>query len=323
MERERGLNARPSPRGAGEDAGRPYVLQYDSGTILAQLRSGTRTLVQDLQFELAEGESLALIGETGSGKTMTARSILRLLPENVTQTGETIVFCGQPLPEGAAMRQLLGTQIVYIPQSGAEALDPLRTVGKQLADGLAKNGVPRDRRRKRAEELLTAAGLPEAERLLRAFPFELSGGMAQRVTIALAACAAPRLVIADEPTNGLDRRATEEFFRLLDRLFPKAARLIITHDISVAARCGRAAVLCGGIACETGPCAEVLSDPKHPYTRALLNALPQNGMAETPRLREGEAMCPFYARCPQARELCRTQMTPGAKGLRKWRCSGL
>ena len=164
---------------------------------------------------------------------------------------------------------------------------------------------------------------PEAERLLRAFPFELSGGMAQRVTIALAACAAPRLVIADEPTNGLDRRATEEFFRLLDRLFPKAARLIITHDISVAARCGRAAVLCGGIACETGPCAEVLSDPKHPYTRALLNALPQNGMAETPRLREGEAMCPFYARCPQARELCRTQMTPGAKGLRKWRCSGL
>jgi len=300
-----------------------HVLELNTGLIEAKLAHGTRTLVREVSVSLDAGETMALIGETGSGKTMTALSLMRLLPANVRQRGETVLFQGRPLPRGRAMRRLLGSQIVYIPQNGAESLDPSRTVRAQLLDGLRKNRVPARERVHRAEELLRAVGFDDPSRTLALHSFALSGGMAQRVTIALAACGEASLVLADEPTNGLDKAATEDFFALLGRLFPKAARLLITHDISVARLCGRVTVLCRGQMCESGPASLVLRDPHHPYTEALLGALVENGMRETPVLRSGESSCPFYARCPRAEKICREAAGDPplrAETGRKWRC---
>lgn len=301
---------------------REPVLELNTGLIAAKLQKGEKALVQNVRLSLHAGESMALIGETGSGKTMTALSLMRLLPKNVRQSGEDVLFCGEPLPKGRAMRNLLGTKIVYIPQSGADFLNPTRTVRGQMWDGLQKNGVPIRERNSRVKELLQRVGFEEPEKVMDQYPFALSGGMAQRVSIALAACARAKLVIADEPTNGLDRQQTEDFFALLDRLYPDAAYLVITHDISVARHCDSVAVLCRGRMCETGPAEAVLSSPRHPYTQALTGALVENGMAETPQLRPEGKGCPFYARCPFAKEECAsTPWEPQAKeqnGIRWW-----
>ncbi|MBQ4371885.1 MAG: ABC transporter ATP-binding protein [Firmicutes bacterium] len=297
------------------------ILEYNSGTVRASLARGERVLLRGVSFTLAEGESLALIGETGSGKTMTALSIMRLLPRGIRQDGGRALFLGEPLPGPEGMRSILGSGIVYIPQSGAEALAPLRRLRWQLRDGLLKNGVPRERIEEKSLELLSQVGFEDPGRIMDSYPFELSGGMAQRVVMALAACADARLVIADEPTNGLDREATAAWFGLARKLFSRAAMIVITHDISVAGLCGRAAVLCGGTLCESGPAGEIISAPLHPYTRALISALPQNGMAETPRLRSGRSGCPFYGRCPEAGGGCEDEIPELSQDGRSCRCA--
>ena len=297
-----------------------YALSYASGTIAASLRKTDKTLVEGVTFSIRHGESLALIGETGSGKTMIARSVLGLLPRNVRRFGGDIRLDGAAQPPERALRRLRGNRIVYIPQSGQESLDPARTVRKQFRDQLRKLGVPRLEWESVSLDRLRLAGLPDAEDVLKKYPFQLSGGMAQRVTIALAACASPALVIADEPTNGLDEAAQQAFLRLLEAVFPTAGRLIITHDIRVAALCDRILVLCAGKTMELGGASEVLNAPKHPYTRSLLAALVENGMAESPVLRTGDAPCPFYPRCAEADGRCRSDIPLRALGDREWRC---
>ena len=298
------------------------VLQYDMREISARLDSGEKKLIQDVSFEIFAGESLALIGETGSGKTMIAQSIMGTLPRNVRTDGASILLCGQSLPAGRKLRAMLGREIVYIPQNGHEFLNPSRTVWKHMADGLKRMNCPAAERRWEACRLLKLAGFDAPEELLPQYPFQLSGGMAQRVTIALALCSDAKLLIADEPTNGLDQTAKQQFFSLLDNLFPAAAKLVITHDISVAALCDRILVLCGGKSMEYGPCRDVLESPDSPYTRALLGALVENGMAETPVLRKPEGDCPFYGRCPQAQRHCLWEPIPrNIRGKKEWRCT--
>lgn len=298
-----------------------YVLSYASGTIAASLRKTKKTLVEGVTFSIRHGESLALIGETGSGKTMIARSILGLLPRNVRRFGGDIRLDGAAQPPERALRRLRGNRIVYIPQSGQESLNPARTVRKHFRDQLRKLGVPRSEWEAVALDRLRLAGLAEAGDVLGKYPFQLSGGMAQRVTIALAACADPALVIADEPTNGLDEAAQQAFLRLLEAVFPTAGRLIITHDIRVAALCDRILVLCAGKPMELGGASAVLNAPKHPYTRSLLAALVENGMAESPVLRTGDAPCPFYPRCAEADGRCLSDIPLRSTGGREWRCS--
>ena len=280
------------------------AFSYACGTISAKLSRGERVLLQDVSFSLSSGEQLAVIGETGSGKTMLALSILGLLPANVRMQGDHIQLDGDALPGGKRLQTLRGDKLVYIPQNGAEFLLSTRTVRKQLYDGLKKLGLLRKDFPSLAAEKLRLAGFDAPETVLDKYPFQLSGGMAQRVTIALAACSRARLLIADEPTNGLDEAGQGRFFALLDSIFPDAAKLIITHDISVAARCDRVLVLCGGRMLETGTVDAVLSAPHHPYTKALLTAQVANGMQPSPILREGVSGCPFYARCPEADEAC-------------------
>ena len=274
------------------------AFSYACGMISAKLSRGERVLLQDVSFSLSSGQRLAIIGETGSGKTMLALSILGLLPANVRMQSGCIEMDGAALPAGKQLQTLRGDKLVYIPQNGAEFLLPTRTVRKQLYDSLKKLGLPRKDFPALAAEKLRLAGFDAPETLLDKYPFQLSGG------IALAACSRARLLIADEPTNGLDEAGRTQFFALLDSIFPDAAKLIITHDISVAARCDRVLVLCGGRMLETGVSSTVLSAPRHPYTKALLAAQVANGMQPSPVLREGASGCPFYARCPKADEAC-------------------
>lgn len=298
------------------------MLQYGIREICAKLDPGEKKLVEDVSFEIFAGESLALIGETGSGKTMIAQSIMGTLPRNVRMEGASILLCGQPLPAGRKLRAMLGREIVYIPQNGHEFLNPSRTVWKHVVDGLKRMDCPSSERRAEACRLLALAGFDTPEEILQKYPFQLSGGMAQRVTIALALCSDAKLLIADEPTNGLDQTAKQQFLSLLDGLFPRAAKLVITHDISVAALCDRILVLCGGKSMESGTSGDVLKSPDSPYTRALLGALVENGMAETPVLRKSEGDCPFYGRCPQARRCCRSERIPrNIRGKKEWRCA--
>ena len=297
------------------------AFSYACGTISANLSRGERVLLQDVSFSLSSGERLAVIGETGSGKTMLALSILGLLPANVRMQGDHIQLDGDALPGGKRLQTLCGDKLVYIPQNGAEFLLPARTVRKQLYDSLKKLGLPRKDFPASAAEKLRLAGFDAPETILDKYPFQLSGGMAQRVTIALAACSRARLLIADEPTNGLDEAGRAQFFALLDSIFPDAAKLIITHDISVASRCDRVLVLCGGRMLETGTVDAVLSAPHHPYTKALLAAQVANGMQPSPILREGVSGCPFYARCPEADEAClHSAMQKHADGKTEWWC---
>lgn len=297
------------------------AFSYACGMISAKLSHGERVLLQDVSFSLSSRERLAVIGETGSGKTMLALSILGLLPANVRMQSGCIEMDGTALPSGKQLQTLRGDKLVYIPQNGAEFLLPVRTVRKQLYDSLKKLGLPRKDFPALAAEKLRLAGFDAPETVLDKYPFQLSGGMAQRVTIALAACSRARLLIADEPTNGLDEAGRAQFFALLDSIFPDAAKLIITHDISVAARCDRVLVLCGGRMLETGVSSTVLSAPRHPYTKALLAAQVANGMQPSPILREGTSGCPFYTRCPETDAGCLNgAMQKHTVGMSEWWC---
>ena len=297
------------------------AFSYACGTISAKLSRGERVLLHNVSFSLSSGERLAVIGETGSGKTMLALSILGLLPANVRMRDGCVQLDGAALPTGKQLQTLRGDRIVYIPQNGAEFLLPTRAVRKQLYDSLKKLGLPRKEFPALAAEKLHLAGFDAPEMVLDKYPFQLSGGMAQRVTIALAACSRARLLIADEPTNGLDEAGRAQFFALLDSIFPDTAKLIITHDISVAARCGRVLVLCGGQTLEAGTVDAVLGAPHHPYTKALLAAQVANGMQPSPVLREGVSVCPFYARCPEADAACLNgAMQKHTDGKTEWWC---
>ena len=297
------------------------AFSYAGGQITASLSHGERVLLQDVSFSLHSGERLAIIGETGSGKTMLALSILGLLPANVRMLGGHIELDGTVLSDERHLQALRGDQVVYIPQNGAEFLCPTRTVRKQLYDSFKKLRLPQSALSALAEEKLRLAGFSAPGAILDKYPFQLSGGMAQRVTIALAACSRARLLLADEPTNGLDEAGRAQFFALLDSIFPDAAKLIITHDISVASRCDRVLVLCGGRMLETGTVDAVLGTPHHPYTKALLPAQVANGMRPSPVLREGASDCPFYARCPKADEAClHSAMSKHTEGKTEWWC---
>lgn len=296
------------------------ILQYTGGVIVAKLDRTEKELVHGVSFRISLGESLALIGETGSGKTLIAQSVMGVLPGNVRLASGEILFCGKVLPKGKKLRSMLGREIVYIPQNGHEFLDPSRSIRRQMFDSIAKLGIAVPQREAFACEKLTQVGFTQPEAILDRYAFQLSGGMAQRVTIALALCSEAKLLIADEPTNGLDQDSKQQTLSLLNDLFPDAAKLVITHDISVAASCDRILVLCGGKMLETGGSGQVLATPRHPYTQALLGALVENGMQETPTLRMETGACPFYRRCPAAFGRCRAEMPRRTLEGREWWC---
>ncbi|MFG1770620.1 dipeptide ABC transporter ATP-binding protein [Nocardia salmonicida] len=253
---------------------------------VANLRVGYRVddrvspVVRDVSFDVPPGTVLALVGESGSGKTTTAHAVLGLLPGNGEVTGGTITFRDQVLTELSAKgwRSIRGRAISLIPQDPTVSLDPVRRVGDQVEDVLRLHTeLDADARRERVHELFELVGFTDVERRYRQYPHELSGGMRQRVLIAAAVAAEPDLIIADEPTSALDATVQKQVLDLLDevRLRTGTSVVLVTHDLGVAAdRSDLIGVLHQGELVEFGPTAQLVADPRHPYTRRLLDSVP-------------------------------------------------
>ena len=280
------------------------------------------TAVDGVSFDLAAGETLALLGESGCGKSASALALMRLMPPGGRVLGGDVRFAGQDLfglPE-AAMRDVRGGGLAMIFQEPATSLNPVLTVGRQIGEALARHrGLSGATAHARALELVSAVGIADAERRLGEYPFQLSGGMKQRVMIAIALAADPRVLIADEPTTALDVTIQAQILDLLRRLQAERGMgmLLITHDLGVVARMAqRVAVMYAGQIVEEAPREAFFSAPAHPYTRMLFAALPdlatRGGTLATipgqvPALDELPSGCRFAPRCPQAVPRCRAE----------------
>ena len=258
----------------------PPLLDVQHLTVLFEGARSTVTAVDDVSFQLAAGETLGLVGESGSGKSVTAFSILRLVPPPGRIAGGRVLFEGRDLlalPE-RDMRQIRGAAISLIFQEPMTALNPVMRVGDQIAEALTVHGqATREQAWVRAVELLDAVHIPDARRCVRDYPHQLSGGMRQRVMIAIALACHPALVIADEPTTALDVTIQAQVLELLRELRARynLALLLITHDFGVIAEMAdRVAVMYRGAIVEEGPVRQILRSPVHEYTRALLAAVP-------------------------------------------------
>ena len=284
--------------------------------------AGGPDLVSGVSFVLRPGAVLGLVGESGCGKTMTARAIPGLLPEGVEVTGGSLWFSGRDLaglPE-KELRAIRGRQVALISQEPMVALDPVFSIGYQLVQPVRRlRGVGRAEARRIAADLLSQVGIVDARRIMRSYPHQLSGGMAQRVCIALALTGAPKLLIADEPTTALDVTVQAEILSLLRSLVQARGLsvILVSHDLGVIADlCDEVAVMYAGQVVESGTVADVLGRPTHPYTAALLGANPHvaDGRPVPERLpsipgtvpapADWPAGCRFAGRCSLATDAC-------------------
>ena len=298
---------------------RDYRLDFDTF-------DGAYQVLDGIELVLAEGETLALVGETGCGKSVLAKSLIGLLPSPPARVcGGSITFEGTELLacDEAGWRRLRGHRIAMIFQDPMTYLNPVLSIGRQLGDVIRVQQGERLSAaavRARAVDLLEGVRLPDAAALLGRYPHQLSGGMRQRVLIAMALAGTPRLLIADEPTTALDVTIQAQVLALMRELVArlKLAIIMISHDLAaVAAVCGRIAVMYAGTIVEDAPAAELLRAPRHPYTRGLLAALPDiagdpqaalQGIAGTlPNLLAPPGGCRFHPRCALASERCRQE----------------
>lgn len=245
-------------------------LTVENLSTYAKFLNGQSAILENISFSLAMGEKLAIVGESGSGKTMTALAILGLLPENCTFSGQ-ITLDGISLSSLSQKKlsTLRGREIVYIPQSGLEYLNPSLKIKAQLIEQLKLCGV-KENLSEYARNLLMQAELEDAVTIMEKYPFELSGGQAQRVMLALALASKPKLVIADEPMSGVDEQTALLLLNKLFTAFDSACLVVITHNVSYAKTCDKIMVLKGGVVQEIGNTCEIIAGPKSDYTKLLL-----------------------------------------------------
>ncbi len=291
-------------------------------TIATRGRSGE--VLRGVQLRVTEGRNLGIVGESGSGKSMTALAILRELPLAARVTAGRILYRGADLLtlDGSRLRALRGGEIAIVFQNAIAALNPLLPVGRQIADVYrVHEKAAKSEAWKRAVVLLGEMGMPDPALRARAYPHELSGGMAQRAMVAMALASSPRVLIADEPTTGLDLTIEAQVLELISREAARAGTtlILISHDIEVVADlCAEIAVMYAGEVVEFGPLADVLERSAHPYTRELLACSRTTGNGgrlpfipgQVPNLREPISGCPFAPRCPRATDFCRREAPP-------------
>ncbi len=298
------------------------LLEVEDLTVELATRRGRQLAVDGVSFTLEAGEVLGLVGESGAGKSLTGMAIIGLLEPPARLARGRIRLEGRRIddlpPED--LRRIRGRRIGAIFQDPLAALDPLQRIGRQLEETI-RTHLDLDARaaRERAVALLREVGIPAPEQRVRAWPHELSGGMRQRVVIALALCAEPALVVADEPTTALDVSIQAQIVQLLKRLCREhgTAVLLVTHDMGVVAETAdRVAVMYAGRLVELGPVREVIERPRHPYTRGLMGAIPRIGERARRLVQIDGAMprpdatppgCAFHPRCPQALARCRAE----------------
>ncbi|WP_211745840.1 ABC transporter ATP-binding protein [Paenibacillus sp. Marseille-Q4541] len=285
--------------------------------------AGEVQAVRDVSFSLGQGETLAIVGESGSGKSVTSKSIMKLLAKTAKIKSGSILFEGKELtglPE-KQMQNIRGKEIALIFQDPMTSLNPTMTIGKQIYEVLKKHqSMATAQASKRALELLEQVGIPNPEKRLKQYPHQLSGGMRQRIVIAIALACNPKILIADEPTTALDVTIQAQILELMKEIQTKLGTsiVLITHDLGVVANmASRVAVMYAGKIVETGTVDEIFYEGKHPYTWGLMASMPKlHEKSEEliaipgtpPDLSDPPKGCPFVARCSYAMEICHGHM---------------
>jgi oligopeptide/dipeptide ABC transporter ATP-binding protein len=283
---------------------------------------GGLTIVDGMSFDLQAGHVFGLAGESGSGKTITALSLLGLLPGGARTSGRAMLDGVDLLTLGATtMRKVRGRKVAMVFQDPTSSLHPMLSIEQQMTEHLRYHlGMSRGDARRRAVELLDQVRIPNPDLALRGYPHQFSGGMRQRIQIAMALACEPRLLIADEPTTALDVTVQAGILRLLDRLRRETglAVMLITHDLGVmSAMADRVTVMYAGRIVEEGPTTDVLRRPRHPYTRGLLDSLPHPDAGDLPLVPIGgtpaspaarPSGCAFHPRCRHAIDRCRAEV---------------
>jgi peptide/nickel transport system ATP-binding protein len=300
-------------------AGDAPLLSVENLSVEFRTRDGVVKALDHVTFEIRRGETVGVVGESGSGKSVTAFSIMRILDPAARITGGRAVFDGVDLlaARESELESRRGRDLSMIFQNPRTALNPIRQIGRQIGDVLLRHaGVRRGEVRSRAVELLARVQIPDPERRYWAYPFELSGGMCQRVMIALALACGPALLVADEPTTGLDVTTQSAIMDLIDELAQEKqmATLLITHDLGLAAEhCERIVVMHAGHVVESAPTAELFANPRHPYTAKLIAATPRRGVSldelaaipgGLPDLRGDLPACRYRSRCERYAPFC-------------------
>ncbi|WP_372611707.1 ABC transporter ATP-binding protein [Aquicoccus sp.] len=301
------------------------VLSVRNLVVEIPTRHGLLRPVDDVSYDIEAGEILGVVGESGAGKSMTGNAVIGLLDPPARITSGEILLSGQPIHNlgRSALRRLRGKKMGMIFQDPLTSLNPLLTVGEQLSETIREHlDVSRDQARKRAVAALEEVGIPAASARINSYPHEFSGGMRQRVVIALALCAEPDLVIADEPTTALDVSVQAQIMALLKRLCRErgVAVMLVTHDMGVIAEAAdRVAVMYAGRLAELGGVREVLTNARHPYTDGLMASTPlaSAGLKRLrqipgamPRLGALPTGCAFHPRCEYAQDRCRQDPGP-------------
>ncbi len=290
-------------------------------------RAGVVKAVDGVSFYVNRGEALGIVGESGSGKSITCFSIVRLVPQPAGRTiAGKVIFEGEDLltKDEREMRQYRGKKIAMILQDPLMSLNPVYSIGNQVSEVFRLEGdkTAKTAIRDKVIDVLRRVRIPSAERRLHDYPFQFSGGMRQRVVAAMAIARQPKLLIADEPTTSLDVTIQDQFLRLLRemQLQTNMGLIFVTHDLAIVAEnCDRVAIMYAGKIVESGAVKEIYAGPAHPYTQALLQALPKLGSqrkrlyqieGEPPNLLRLPPGCGFSPRCPRVMDICKAEYPP-------------
>lgn len=288
------------------------MLEIRGLSVTFNTQNGDVRAIDGIDLDLDDRETLAIVGESGCGKSVLGHAIMRLLDDIAIVRG-SVVFRGREVyrMDNASLLNLRGKVISLVPQSPSSSFNPVIKIGRQIEELIEKSGVKKGRDvKKRALDYLSLSGFADPGMIYESYPHRLSGGMCERALIAMALSAEPELVIADEPTKGLDALSRRNILRMLHDLVSDASMIMITHDLKAAETCGRLAVMYSGEIVEEGQTHAVLESPSHPYTRGLIDAQPSRGMKpirgrHTILSHQAEG-CRFKDRCDMASDRCST-----------------